>query len=1470
MKDWETWISDFRETMIKTYTYDPKRIREDFGSETRVKDDYKGRVILELLQNADDAQVTNDTENMRIGDKNVILYLKKDAFYCVNGGYPVTQNGLEAICRLSHSPKKDRKLYIGEKGLGFKSVLCFTDRPEIHSGDLHCKFNRNDAMKFLYESNINGIDNFDSDNIALFRFPQYLSQEIWMQDKILTEFAKENATVIKLKITDNNYILLKEKLLEIKSTILLFLNSLNKISIRIEEEDSSLIEKDFTIHRTENQELDNQCILEDGNNKSIWQVYNETFEIEKSFIGDTDEQVFQDINACKVSFALQKEELNYKPLDNLDENYIRVYFPTCEEFSLPFLFHASYYTDSSRKNINLEHEYNRNLTKKAVDIFIDTVLPKIMNNKTNICNHIDLLVSNLGKEKISNLLGDDYLPRTVGELFCQLVYKKLSKMKFIPNSDGMVKLPMEVSRFFFPYSEWENWYSDFTNQVFTELNLVNIDFTKLKRCELLDIMGVKDISIDEILDCIEKNYRKEVEWFRKAYILIQELKSKLDYYERKKYEETLKMRKILLSSDNEIVCSNDIKVFMNPGRNEFVKLPSWINIKFINSDLVKSLAPNREKAWEEYLDDLGVKRFQAREVLREVLSVNIKKYWEVDKNNINEIEMIKFTYQLFRSDDKEMNYDFKRPEKETLRILKEIPIPCKGNEENINWIKAGECYFSEDWTGNNLLEELYNGIGNFVCDKKYYIENIGLNENELYSFLYFVGVEDKPRIIELRNKYLDKTVHSKEYWRYITKKNEHYVNVSNQEERFELISDFIIDKIYYIVSDSFRAKVLLNYLAQNINIINGLSATVSYKPYRSAYTYTTLVSDSYIMWLLRNMKWLYDKEGNALEPKDIFFIDKGGINKNLIGYVPQVSYKIEKIVTNIENIKVFLINIGVKSDLNSLDARHWYNILYKVVEKYENEDINSDYAEKIRSIYRAFIRSDAKINNEISLKAKNEFIKSGKLLATYQGKYKFYSVSEILYADKLDLLNESKLFVPCFQVDVNRESRIKHLFDIPSLSKSLTEFPEFGQTDETLVEIVNRFIDDAKPYILARMSKQEDIKKETVDTLQKIKVKPVTHIYLESIITDMRNGLEIEIPKREVESYVPKPNNSDANIIYICSRILSSGEQIKMQSEVEFILNVSNRLCELFNVDLNEAFITLLSKGSRTRMKILRSIDIDEEKIDEFVNELVIDENIEVEDDKQEFISKDIDVENKHDRNSTSVVETIYNSSTDITTYEKRKVINLDFNNVVYSEEHIEGSRDYIEPVSDTPARTVGYSSFTGGNNSSSIGRVNDSDQRKTIEEQSMKIAMDYERKHGRKPDDSPSKQRRSKNNYGPGCDIQSVESDGKIRKIEVKASLDDIYNIELTQSELDNARSNSTGTNYYIYRVVKLDMKKYHDGPEIYIFRDPYLKCPIHPIKVRMELLNAEYTRVKINTDGNHEEIYDEVAVTVKENSKS
>lgn len=92
--------------------------------------EYEGRFLYELIQNAYDAHPGGDG-----GDIMVLHDLDEGehgVLYVANSGAPFTYENFEAICELAQSDKAPDES-IGNKGVGFKSVLQICEWPEIYS-----------------------------------------------------------------------------------------------------------------------------------------------------------------------------------------------------------------------------------------------------------------------------------------------------------------------------------------------------------------------------------------------------------------------------------------------------------------------------------------------------------------------------------------------------------------------------------------------------------------------------------------------------------------------------------------------------------------------------------------------------------------------------------------------------------------------------------------------------------------------------------------------------------------------------------------------------------------------------------------------------------------------------------------------------------------------------------------------------------------------------------------------------------------------------------------------------------------------------------------------------------------------------------------------------------------------------------------------------------------------------------------
>lgn len=127
-----TLLEAIRRENLGVYRESPIRVREDASQEAEIASNYRGRLVYELLQNADDAMYGYPTHDDRIQFR-----LDEKNLWVGNGGRPLTEADARGLCGTGASTKGDtsgpKRAFIGQKGMGFKSVLEITECPRVYS-----------------------------------------------------------------------------------------------------------------------------------------------------------------------------------------------------------------------------------------------------------------------------------------------------------------------------------------------------------------------------------------------------------------------------------------------------------------------------------------------------------------------------------------------------------------------------------------------------------------------------------------------------------------------------------------------------------------------------------------------------------------------------------------------------------------------------------------------------------------------------------------------------------------------------------------------------------------------------------------------------------------------------------------------------------------------------------------------------------------------------------------------------------------------------------------------------------------------------------------------------------------------------------------------------------------------------------------------------------------------------------------
>ena len=131
-----------------------QRQREGRGLQRLSKELYSKdtHFVLELIQNADDNSYHESLLSASGEDVPALKFIVGlSSVSVLNNEVGFGEKNIRAICDVGRSTKgAHHSGYIGQKGIGFKSVFRVTDMPEIHSGGYHIRFDAKcDAIGYI-------------------------------------------------------------------------------------------------------------------------------------------------------------------------------------------------------------------------------------------------------------------------------------------------------------------------------------------------------------------------------------------------------------------------------------------------------------------------------------------------------------------------------------------------------------------------------------------------------------------------------------------------------------------------------------------------------------------------------------------------------------------------------------------------------------------------------------------------------------------------------------------------------------------------------------------------------------------------------------------------------------------------------------------------------------------------------------------------------------------------------------------------------------------------------------------------------------------------------------------------------------------------------------------------------------------------------------------------------------------------
>lgn len=307
----------------RTYADYPKRIISDYNRENESVKEYNGRQILELLQNADDA----NSEAVYIN-----LDKESDKLSIANVGEPFSIGGIESLM-LANLSTKTQKIFIGNKGLGFRSILNWANKICIRTNGCVVEFSP-EIAKAEFELALQTTDeratllNDRSLPEKTIPFPILAIPKITIDESSHSEWA----TIIEIYYKKEFESPIQIQLEDCKEEILLFLNNIETISI-----DGLTIEE---ISYSRVRLMENNLAYIQIKDK-VWRI--ET--VEDCLPKELQDETKAEPESFNITVAFQ---------DDLSDKYYKLfnYFPTKLSIYLPCIIHATFELNSSRDYLN--------------------------------------------------------------------------------------------------------------------------------------------------------------------------------------------------------------------------------------------------------------------------------------------------------------------------------------------------------------------------------------------------------------------------------------------------------------------------------------------------------------------------------------------------------------------------------------------------------------------------------------------------------------------------------------------------------------------------------------------------------------------------------------------------------------------------------------------------------------------------------------------------------------------------------------------------------------------------------------------------------------------------------------------------------------------------------------------------------------------------------------------------------------
>ncbi|KAL9422758.1 hypothetical protein AB3S75_034938 [Citrus x aurantiifolia] len=350
------------------------RILEEFhGTVELLSDELYSKDVhffMELVQNAEDNEYEEDVDpslEFVITSRDITGTGAPATLLMFNNEIGFSAKNIESICSFAKSTKKGNRKrgYIGEKGIGFKSVFLVTSRPYIFSNGYQIRFNEEPCPGC-------GLG---------YAVPEWVEENPSLSDiqKVYGSSSTLPATILILPLKREKVDAVKQELSRIHPEVLLFLSKIKQLSVREDNEDPSRNTVSAIAISTET-----EC-------KTRKNINAESYTLELSANGHQFDEECR-YHMWRQKFPVKQENKAKRRMD-IEEWVITLAFPNGERVqrgttspgvyaflptemvtNLPFIIQADFLLSSSRETIRLDDKWNQGILNCVPSAFVEALV----------------------------------------------------------------------------------------------------------------------------------------------------------------------------------------------------------------------------------------------------------------------------------------------------------------------------------------------------------------------------------------------------------------------------------------------------------------------------------------------------------------------------------------------------------------------------------------------------------------------------------------------------------------------------------------------------------------------------------------------------------------------------------------------------------------------------------------------------------------------------------------------------------------------------------------------------------------------------------------------------------------------------------------------------------------------------------------------------------------------------------------